>query len=224
MCYSVESSAKTTLYSLITIIILLRSGVPHFQWLGVILIGWCGMQFDELLLWLTNPRKGCTPINKLITVTLIPLVLILQPLGSIIGSFFVKPWNQSSQTRKLFIVLYSVMIIVTMLYMFFSNRHTLCANVTPNGHLNWWLNKKYVFSSELFYFLWGIGILLPLLLLWNASYKLIFVITLLPLFGYNYGITTDSKASIWCYYTSFTSIVSLIAYGLFKFNIYNILK
>ena len=93
MCYSVESSAKTTLYSLISIIVLLTSGVPHFQWLGVILIGWCGMQFDELLLWLTNPRKGCSAANKLITTTLIPLVLILQPLGSVLGSFFVKPWS-----------------------------------------------------------------------------------------------------------------------------------
>ncbi len=88
MCYSVESSAKTTIISLTAIIILLKSNVPHFQWLGVILICWCGMQFDELLLWLTNPRKGCTTTNKIITSTLIPLVLILQPLGSILGSFF----------------------------------------------------------------------------------------------------------------------------------------
>jgi hypothetical protein len=223
MCYSVESSAKTTLYSLTAIIILLRSGVPHFQWIGVILIGWCGMQFDELLLWLTNPRKGCTPINKLITVTLIPLVLILQPLGSIIGSFFVKPWNQCGENRKLLIVLYSVMIVISLLYFFFRERRTLCTTVTTNGHLNWWLDKIDVFSREM-YFVWGIAITLPLLLLWDASFKLILVISLLPLFGYHYGLTTDSRASIWCYYTSFTSIVSLIAYGLFKFNIYNILK
>jgi hypothetical protein len=223
MCYSVESSAKTTLYSLTAIIVLLTSGVPHFKWLGVILIGWCGMQFDELLLWLTNPRKGCTPANKLITVTLIPLVLILQPLGSVLGSFFVKPWNQCEQNRKWFIVLYSVMIIVSMLYVFFRNKQSLCTTVTANGHLNWWLNKA-VFSSKLLYFLWGVAIVLPLLLLWDASYKLIFIISLLPLFGYHYGLTTDSNASIWCYYTSFTSIVSLIAYGLYKFNIYNVLK
>ena len=222
MCYSVESSAKTTLYSLTAIIVLLTSGVPHFQWLGVILIGWCGMQFDELLLWLTNPRKGCTPANKIITVTLIPLVLILQPLGSVLGSLFVKPWNQCEQNRKWFIVLYSVMIIVSMLYLFFKNNTKMCTNVTPKGHLNWW-SETHGFSP-LLYFLWGVAIVLPLLLLWDASYKLIFIISLLPLFGYHYGLTTDSNASIWCYYTSFTSIVSLIAYGLYKFNIYNVLK
>ncbi len=222
MCYSVESSAKTTLYSLIAIVVLLTSGVPHFQWLGVVLIGWCGMQFDELLLWLTNPRKGCTSANKLITVTLIPLVLILQPLGSVLGSFFVKPWNQCEQNRKWFIVLYSVMIIVSMLYLFFKNNKKLCTVVTPSGHLNWWSGTPGF--SPLLYLLWGVAIIFPLFLLWDMSYKIIFIISLLPLFGYHYGLTTDSNASIWCYYTSFTSIVSLIAYGLYKFNIYNVLK
>ena len=179
MCYSVESSAKTTLYSLTAIIVLLTSGVPHFQWLGVILVGWCGMQFDELLLWLTNPRKGCSPANKLITTTLIPLVLILQPLGAIMGSFFVKPWSECSQNRKLFIVLYSAMIIVSMLYLFFKNNKTGCTVVSPSGHLNWW-SKTHGFSSTL-YFLWGIAIVAPLFLLWNMSYKLIFILSAVPL-------------------------------------------
>ena len=88
MCYSVLSSLKTTTLSLFAIIYLLTSGIPHFQWIALILVGWCGMQFDELLLWLTNPKKGCTIWNKLITVTLIPLVLILQPLGSLYGSLY----------------------------------------------------------------------------------------------------------------------------------------
>ena len=223
MCYSVESSAKTTLYALVAITVLFNSGVPHFKWLGVILIGWCGMQFAELLLWLTNPRKGCTPANKLITVTLIPLVLILQPLGTILGSFLVTPWNKCGQSRKLYIVLYSAFIIATMLYLFFKEKESLCTIVTASGHLNWWPDKSG-FSSKLLYFLWGVAIVTPLILLWDMSYKLIFIIIALPLYGYNYGLTTDSNASLWCYYTSFTSMVSLIAYGLYKFNIYNILQ
>ena len=222
MCYSVESSAKTTIISLTAIIILLTSNIPHFKWLGVILIGWCGMQFDELLLWLTDPRKGCTTANKIITTTLIPLVLILQPLGSVLGSFYVTPWSQCSLNRKLFIVLYSAMIIVTMLYLFFKNNKKLCTVVSERGHLNWW-SETHGFSP-LLYFMWGIAIVAPLFLLWDISYKIIFIITLLPLFGYHYGLTTDSNASVWCYYTSFTSIISLISYGLYKLNIYNILK
>jgi len=57
MCYSVESSIRTTTISFLSIVYLLTSGIPHFQWIGVALIGWCGMQFDELLLWLTTHEK-----------------------------------------------------------------------------------------------------------------------------------------------------------------------
>ena len=69
MCYSVKSSLKTTLISLSAIIYLVTSNIPHYQWLGITLIGWCAMQFDELLLWLTNPLKECTEWNKIITMT-----------------------------------------------------------------------------------------------------------------------------------------------------------
>jgi len=60
MYYSVESILKTTLISFISIVYLLSSNIPHYQWLAIALIGWCGMQFDELLLWMTDPRKECT--------------------------------------------------------------------------------------------------------------------------------------------------------------------
>ena len=103
MCYSVESSAKTTLLSLVAIVVMLRSNVPHFMWIGLIMVGWCGMQFVEMLLWLTNPRKSCTPMNKLITLTLIPLVLVLQPLCALFGSFVQSV--QSFQLILLFFVL-----------------------------------------------------------------------------------------------------------------------
>ena len=106
MCYSVESSAKTSLFSLVAIIVLFTSNVPHFKWIAMILVGWCSMQFAELLLWLTNPRKSCTLMNKLITFTLIPFILLLQPIVATLGSLFVKPWSQCSQKRKLFIVLF----------------------------------------------------------------------------------------------------------------------
>ena len=59
MCYSVESSLKTTVLSFFSIIYLLASGIPHFQWLGITLIGWCAMQFEELLLlWGEFPDLG----------------------------------------------------------------------------------------------------------------------------------------------------------------------
>jgi len=227
MCYSIESSAKTTLYSLVAIIVMLRSNVPHFKWIGLIMVGWCGMQFAELLLWLTNPRKSCTPMNKLITLTIIPLVLLSQPLCALLGSFFVKPWSACNDKRKLFIVAYSVVVTFLLLVYFYKDAEKYCTTVTPEGHLHWWLTKftpKYETDNLIQYYMWLFLISFPIFTLWDISYKAIIAICILPLLGFIYGLRTDSKGSIWCHYTSYTSIISLIMYGLYKFKIYNILK
>jgi len=228
MCYSVESSAKTTLYALVAIIVLFNSSVPHFKWLGVILIGWCGMQFAELLLWLTKPRKGCTPANKLITVTLVPFVLCLQSLAPAIGSFFVKPWSQCSQNRRLFIVTYSIFSVLIILIYFYGNPVKYCTTVTPQGHLDWFVSKwrtielgiPRLFATTI----WQLIIIIPFIWLWDVSYKAVIAFCILPLFGYFYGFTTDSNGSIWCHYASFTSIVALLMYGLYRYKVYNILE
>ena len=115
MCYSVESSLKTTSISLVAIIYLLSSGIPHFKWIACALIGWCSMQFAELLLWLTKPRKECTIWNKIITLTLIPIVLMLQPLGALWGSIYAIPWNKSSPFRKNFMIYYTIFVVLLVL-------------------------------------------------------------------------------------------------------------
>ena len=227
MCYSVESSAKTTLLSLVAIILMLQSSVPHFKWIGLTLIGWCGMQFAELLLWLTNPRKSCTSMNKLITLTLIPLVLVSQPLFGLLGSFFVKPWSECNQKRKLFIVGYAIIVTILMFVYFYKNAKKYCTTVTPEGHLHWWLGKFEEKNSTGYiikYSLWLFLIFFPIFMLWNTSFKVIIAISILPLFGFFTGLKTDSSASIWCHYTSYTALVSIVIYFLYKFKIYNILK
>lgn len=226
MCYSVESSLKTSLFSFISIIVLFSSNVQHFKWIALILTGWCSMQVGELLLWLTNPRKSCTPMNKLITLTFIPLILLSQPLLVIFGSFFVKPWSMCSQNRRMLILGYCIIASIVFLYYFFENPTKYCTTVTKQGHLNWLLKSSEDPRYEMpyGYYAWivvGIG---SALLLWNISYKALVALFLIPLIGFIYSFNTDSKSSIWCYYSSYSSIVMLILYGLYKFKIYNILK
>lgn len=226
MCYSVESSLKTTTISLVAIIYLLSSGIPHFQWIGITLIGWCGMQFAELLLWKTNPRKQCTLWNKIITMTLIPLVLALQPLGSLWGSLYAIPWEISTDFRKNFIVLYSIFIILAVCYAHFFKITKTCTIVTLQGHLHWttypYIKYGYNYNYTI-YFLWLILITFPLLLFWDKSIIMLLLLILTPLFGFIYGIYTDGKPSIWCYYTSYTSLVAIVLLLLQQFNIYKII-
>ena len=226
MCYSVESSLKTTFLSLVAIIYLLSSGVPHFQWIAIILIGWCGMQFDEFLLWSTNPRKGCTIWNKIITLTLIPIVLMLQPLGSLYGSLYAIPWNKSSDFRKNFIIYYSIFIVLAILLYTFINPYKFCTIVTPRGHLHWGTSKyiEYDTFSYIIYFIWAFLIILPLILFWNINNLPIFLLTITPLFGFVYGLYTDGKPSIWCYYTSYSSIVAIILLLLYQLKIFDVIN
>ncbi len=209
MCYSVESSAKTTAMSLIAIIYLLMSNNSHFKWLAITLIGWCIMQFSELLLWLTEPRKGCSDMNTFITMTLIPLSLIMQPLGSLFGSLYVIPWDKSSIFRKNFIVGYSILItIIYALYHFYKPEKT-CTTVTKGGHLNWYTRYKTSEYSHLSFTFIGILIVLPLFMFWDKSFLILFLLILFPAFGFIYGkMYTDSPGSIWCYYTSYSSVIS----------------
>ncbi len=226
MCYSTESSLRTTLLSAACIFYLLSSGDPHFMWVAVTLVGWCSMQFAEFILWSTNPRNGCSDLNRIVTLTLIPFVLVLQLLGSLFGSLLVIPWQKSSDGRKLFFVGYCLSIILIVCIQTYYKPYKLCTTITKGGHLNW--NTSNHNTDNNFYkfcfFLWGFLILFPFILYWNKKSTFILMISLFPLFGFSYGIlNSDSRASIWCYYTSYTSIIAAGLLFLKQTGVYNVL-
>jgi hypothetical protein len=220
MCYSIESSLRTSGFSLIAIIYLLTSGIPKFQYLGVVLIGWCIMQFAEALLWMTYPKK-CTLTNKLITLILIPIVLALQPLGPVWGSLFLEPWEKN----KKFIILYTIFIISIL----FIQRHIInkyffkykdCTIITPDGHLDWSTSVPSVSSNKFNIFtiflmiIWCGIIAYPLFKFWNG--KRLWPFYIIPLCGLFIGFFTDSPASIWCHITSYGSLSAIVLLFLHK--------
>jgi hypothetical protein len=183
------------------------------------------MQFDELLLWLTNPRKGCTLWNKIITLTLIPFALILQPLGILWGSLYVIPWNKSSDFRKSFIKYYTIFITLIVCAFTYVKPYKFCTTVTPSGRLFWGTTKytDFFFHDYILYFIWGLLVVLPLILFWNINDLPVILLGIAPLIGFIYGLYTDGKPSIWCYYTSYTSIVAIILLALYQLKIFNII-
>ena len=225
MCYSVASSLKTSAISLIAIIYLLTSGVPKFQYLGVVLIGWCAMQFAEALIWMTDPRK-CTTTNKMLTLFLIPIVLALQPLGTVWGSLYLEPWKKN----KNFIIGYSLFIILALVFSraivpyFYEYKN--CTTITDDGHLDWLTSKeKYNFKTSKVYtlniFIWAIVIGYPLFKFWPTNRLWPFYI--IPLIGIFIGLYTDAPGTIWCYITSYGSISAIILLFLYKRG-YDLLK
>jgi len=216
MCYSFESSLSTASISFLSFLYLINSSIPEYQWLGVTLLGWTGMQFTEGLLWLTHPEEGCTLMNKIITVTFIPLILIFQPLGSLFGSFFDVSWNNCTLSRKIFIICYAIFVVCAVYINFFSYAKSYCTIVTNDGHLNWFPPKYKSSTLDLYLstmssptmriVIWAIIIGFPLLLFWNNTIELL-LLFLIPLIGAYLSLQTDSSASIWCWYTSYSSIL-----------------
>lgn len=190
---------------------LFSSNDPHYKWLAFAIFGWCIMQFAELLLWLTNPM-GCTEFNKLITMTLVPFALILQPLGALFGSLYVIPWAKSTDFRKRFIVLYSILVVLAVSYMHYYKSYKTCTTVTRGGHLDWSTSDPNLPDTPInvvLYFIWGLMISLPLFMFWNKNISAVLAVVFIPAFGFAYGLlNTDSRASIWCYYTSYTSAIA----------------
>lgn len=222
MCYSVKSSLKTTLISFASILYLLTSNIPYFQWIGIALLGWCGMQFDELLLWLTNPRKKCTNWNKIITMTLIPFTLLAQVLCPLWGSLFVYPWKKLSQPTKQFMIFSTIIFTIIIYFVHYYKPSRTCTVVSDQGHLNWILND-YVHHNNVLPYLWFILIVMPFLLFWKKRILLPLLLTILPAIGIQYGRYTDAQGSVWCYYTSYTSIIASIGLFLQQTKIYSIL-
>lgn len=227
MCYSLRSSLETSAMAGAAILYLYRSNIPKFKWIAATLFGWCAMQFAEALLWATNPSTdpdNCSIINKLITLTIIPLVLMAQPLGSLWGSLYIIPWKKSSAMRKNFLLFYTILIILTIVILTYKNIGKSCTIISPDGHLNWHTTKKNeTYTSkefntfigkitnsnpdEVLSNIWVIIIGLPFAMYSNSllTSAIMFII---PFLGQRYSFQTDSPASIWCYYTSFSSILA----------------
>lgn len=215
MCYSVESSLRTSFMSFVTIAILISSGIKKFQYLGAVLIGWCAMQFAEALLWMENPRKGCTTTNKWLTLILIPLVLMMQPLGATWGSLYFDSWAKNGD----FILKYTAFVAIATFAIFvvpLSDNYKTCTTVTPSGHLNWFTYE--LDSISWFYvlvtFIWAAIILYPLYKFWPGHRLWPFYI--IPLIGIFAGFMTDSPGSIWCYITSYGSLSAVVLLMMHK--------
>ena len=83
--------------------------------------------------------------------------------------------------------------------------------------------REYTTYDYIIYFVWAFLIGLPLMLFWNINDLPIILLTITPLIGFIYGLYTDGKPSIWCYYTSYSSIVAIILVLLYQLKIFNVL-
>jgi hypothetical protein len=183
---------------------LLRRNHPRLKWGGVALAGITAMQWVEAALWIDGPRPHGI-VNQFLTVFLIPLALLAQPWGPLLGSAFATPL----QGRRIpfFLLLFLGLAIVLVARVHYQPGGT---QITPQGHLNWWSPQNPPMFSAWSYGLWGLVIGLPFLLWWRPFWQSLLIVSWGWLFATIGFIYTDSAASYWCFYVSFYAVFVLI--------------
>lgn len=177
---------------------------PRLKWGGVVLAGITAMQWVEGFLWLDGPTPHGA-VNQLLTIGLIPLALLVQAWGPLLGSTFDVP------IRGRCVLFYGVLIlgltIVVVARVVYHPTHT---QVTPGGHLNWWSLENPPIFPAWAYGLWAATIGLPFLLWWRPFWQAAMIVSWGWMWAIISYLITDSAASHWCFFVSFYAAFTLI--------------
>lgn len=175
----------------------LRRNSRRLKWAGVALMGITAMQWVEGALWLDGPKPAGLA-NRLLTVGLIPLALLAQAWGPLLGSLFVLP-ARGRRASFCALLLLGLAIVVSA-RVIEQPAHTL---VTPQGRLNWWSPRNPPVFSPWAYGLWAFVIGAPFLLWWRPFWQSLLIVS----WGWAWAtlsfLVSDSAASHWCFFVSF---------------------
>jgi hypothetical protein len=183
---------------------LLRRDNPRLKWAGVALMGITAMQWVEGALWLDGPTSDGFA-NQLLTVGLIPLALLAQSWGPLLGSLFFLPVQRRRAPFYLLLLLgLSIIVLARVIY------QPTYTQVTPQGHLNWWSPRNPPVFSPWAYGLWALVIGAPFLLWWRPFWQSLLIVS----WGWGWAtlsyLVTDSAASHWCFFISFYAVFVLV--------------
>src|SRR5579863_4941470 len=132
ICFNATSSLIAGGCAYGVAVYVLRRDDPRLKWSAVALMGITGMQWVEGGLWLDGPTPDGF-VNRVLTVDLIPLALLAQAWGPLLGSTFELPVRQ--RRLPFFLLLLVGLTMVVAARVLYQPSYT---QVTPQGHLNWW--------------------------------------------------------------------------------------
>jgi hypothetical protein len=162
------------------------------------------MQWVEGLLWLDGPTPGGF-VNRVVTVGLIPLALLAEAWGPLLGSLFEFPLRQRRLPFFLLLILGLTMVVAARVM--YQPSYT---QVTPHGHLNWWSLRNPPIFSAWAYGLWAVVIGAPFLLWWRPFWQGLLIVSWGWLWAIVSFLYTDSAASHWCFFVAFYAAFILV--------------
>jgi hypothetical protein len=171
---------------------------------AVALMGITAMQWTEAVLWINGPLPHGM-LNQLVTIGLIPLALLAQAWGPLLGSTFDRPVRER-RVPFYFLLILSLAIVVVVRIVY-QPTHT---QITPTGHLNWYSAQNPPVFVAWAYGLWAVVIGAPFLLWWRPVWQGIMIV----LWGWLWAIVafliSDSAASYWCFFVTFYAAFVLV--------------
>jgi len=204
ICFDAKSSllAGGCVYGIAAYV--LRRDNPRLKWAGVSLMGITAMQWVEGALWLDGPTPDGF-VNQVLTIGLIPLALVAQPWGPLLGSLFAVPVRHRRWSFFLLLLLGLGFVVWARV-----SQQPSYTQVTPEGHLNWWSPRNPPVFSPWAYGLWAVVIGAPFLLWWRPFWQSLLIVS----WGWAWAtwsyLTTDSAASHWCFFVSFYALFVLV--------------
>jgi hypothetical protein len=204
MCFNATSSLLAAGSAYGVCFYLLRRDHPRLRWSAVALMGITAMQWVEGLLWLDGPVPHGL-VNQLLTVGLIPLALLAQAWGPLLGSTFDLPVRR--RRLPFFLLLIVGLTTVVLARVLYQPTYT---QVTPQGHLNWWSPRNPPVFAPWAYGFWGAVIGAPFLFWWRPFWQSLLIVSWGWLWALASFVLTDSAASHWCFFVSFYAAFVLI--------------
>lgn len=224
MCWNFETSFYSAVFSTVVALFLVSRMRFPYLFYGISLLGITSMQWAEAYLWyygdITNEQ--CSDYNKFGTQVLVPIAVMLQPLGPFFGAYISSDKKDKGglllrDTAKFFVGFALIFKLFHILLYVLSGGtrrllwvDTLCTTLTEQGYLYWGAPKTLVPLS-----IWWVYVSFPVMTLMTSYYMfkkgmLICMYGLVALLTSYYF--TDSTGSNWCLYIIGYSIIGLMDY------------
>ena len=204
MCFNATSSLMAGGCAYAVSAYLLRRDNPRLKWGAVALMGITAMQWTEAVLWINGPIPHGM-LNQLVTIGLIPLALLAQAWGPLLGSTFARPVRKRRVPFYFLLILGLAIVVVTRTV--YQPTHT---QITPTGHLNWYSAQNPPVFVAWVYGLWAVVIGAPFLLWWRPIWQGIAIVFWGWLWAIIAFLISDSAASYWCFFVTFYAAFVLV--------------
>lgn len=204
MCYSLESSLHTFIFSFLVAIYLYSTNIPLQQTNGLILLSFIFIQLNDTIIHYSI-NHSLQNLNYYTSKYLTTLILSLE-----IPLIYYFVYLLTNKRNILLEIIFSIIILSGFIYGINS-----CDNITiknNDGYLIWCQNT----IKPIFKFIFLLGLLLSMWYYPNNMYKLLFYIIVISTFGFNYN--TPTFGSRWCHHANILSIFLLLLYLINEYS------